>query len=52
MPEGRRRRRMYGKLALCFIEWPDKIEELLPYDCVNVHIAETENGARSITLDI
>ena len=29
-----------------------KIEELLPYDCVNVHIAETENGARSITLDI
>lgn len=28
--------------ALCFIEWPDKIEELLPYDCVNVHIAETE----------
>ena len=30
----------------------DKIEELLPYDCVNVHIAETENGARSITLDI
>ena len=23
-----------------------------PYDCVNVHIAETENGARSITLDI
>ena len=38
--------------ALCFIEWPDKIEELLPYDCVNVHIAETENGARSITLDI
>ena len=38
--------------ALCFIEWPDKIEELLPYDCINVHIAETENGARSITLDI
>jgi len=38
--------------ALCFIEWPDKIKELLPYDCVNVHIAETENGARSITLDI
>ena len=31
--------------ALCFIEWPDKIEELLPYDCVNVHIAEkTEPG--------
>ena len=41
-----------GELIYCFIEWPDKIEELLPYDCVNVHIAETENGARSITLDI
>ena len=29
-----------------------ELEELLPYDCVNVHIAETENGVRSITLDI
>ena len=38
--------------ALCFIEWPEKIEELLPYDCVNVEITETDNGERIITLDL
>lgn len=38
--------------ALCFIEWPEKIEELLPYDCVNVEIAETEDGARTIKIDL
>lgn len=34
--------------ALCFIEWPEKVEELLPGDCVNVTILENENGSRSI----
>ncbi|MBO4282490.1 MAG: tRNA (adenosine(37)-N6)-threonylcarbamoyltransferase complex ATPase subunit type 1 TsaE [Bacteroidales bacterium] len=24
--------------AYCFIEWPENIEELLPEDCVHVHI--------------
>ena len=38
--------------ALCFIEWPEKIEELLPDDCVHVEIAETENGARTINIDL
>ena len=38
--------------ALCFIEWPEKIEELLPYDCVNVEIAETDGGARTLTVDL
>lgn len=38
--------------AICFIEWPEKIEELLPYDCVNVEIEETENGQRTLTLDL
>ena len=27
----------------CFIEWPEKITELLPENCVNVHIEETQN---------
>ncbi len=26
----------------CFVEWPENIEELLPEECVHVHI-ETEN---------
>ncbi len=38
--------------ALCFIEWPDKIEQLLPYDCVEVTITEQENGARMVTVDL
>lgn len=34
--------------ALCFIEWPELIEELLPEDTVAVRIAEGENGQRII----
>lgn len=35
--------------ALCFIEWPELIEELLPNDAVKVTIAEAPDGSRSIT---
>ena len=34
--------------ALCFIEWPELVEELLPEDAVRVYIEETEDGSRSI----
>ena len=37
--------------ALCFIEWPEKVEELLPEDCANVFISENEDGSRSITCE-
>lgn len=37
--------------ALCFIEWPEKIDELLPGDCVSVHIAENSDGSRTVTID-
>lgn len=36
--------------ALCFIEWPELIEELLPGDAVKVKIEELEDGSRRITL--
>lgn len=36
--------------ALCFIEWPELIEELLPMDAVKVTIEEQEDGSRVITL--
>lgn len=36
--------------ALCFIEWPERIESLLPDDTVEVEIAEQEDGSREITL--
>ncbi len=33
---------------LCFIEWPELIEELLPEDATRVEIEETDNGSRII----
>ena len=35
--------------ALCFIEWPELIEELLPEDAVKVSIIEQENNSRTVT---
>ena len=35
--------------ALCFIEWPELIEELLPEDAVKVTIREEADGSRSLT---
>ncbi len=37
--------------ALCFIEWPEKIEELLPADVVNVSITENSDGSRTVSID-
>lgn len=34
--------------SLCFIEWPERIEELLPIDTVNVYISESTDGTRDI----
>lgn len=33
---------------LCFMEWPELIEELLPEDVVKVFIEELEDGTRKI----
>ncbi len=35
--------------ALCFIEWPELIEEILPDDAVRVSITEQENGSRVVS---
>jgi tRNA threonylcarbamoyladenosine biosynthesis protein TsaE len=34
--------------ALCFIEWPELIEEVLPEDAVKVNITENADGSRTI----
>jgi len=34
--------------ALCFIEWPELIEEVLPEDAVKVEITEKEDGTRAV----
>ncbi len=37
--------------AICFIEWPEKIEELLPHDTVQVSITENEDGSRLVEMN-
>jgi tRNA threonylcarbamoyladenosine biosynthesis protein TsaE len=34
--------------ALCFIEWPELIEDLLPDDAVRISISEQPDGSRTI----
>ena len=35
--------------SLCFLEWPELIEEILPADVVKVKIEEQANGSRTVT---
>jgi len=35
---------------LCFIEWPEKIQELLPTDAVRVSISVLDDSSREVTL--
>ena len=35
--------------ALCFIEWPELIEELLPEDSVKVTISDNVDGTRTVS---
>ncbi|MPM37934.1 hypothetical protein SDC9_84556 [bioreactor metagenome] len=35
---------------LCFIEWPELVEPLLPDNAVKVYITETDNGKRTLTV--
>ena len=36
--------------ALCFLEWPERIADILPYDTVCVDIAEQPDGSRLLTI--
>ena len=36
--------------ALCFIEWPELIEDILPDDAVRVSIAEQADGSRVVSM--
>lgn len=35
--------------SLCFLEWPELIEEILPTDVVKVKIEEQADGSRTLT---
>ncbi|MCI2228428.1 tRNA (adenosine(37)-N6)-threonylcarbamoyltransferase complex ATPase subunit type 1 TsaE [Polaribacter sp. MSW13] len=34
----------------CLVEWPENIENLLPLDAVQIHLAVLDNGQRNIQL--
>ena len=36
--------------SLCFIEWPELVEELLPGDAVRVTITEQPDGTRAVSI--
>lgn len=38
--------------SLCFIEWPEKVDTLLPKDTVNVYVKVQEDGSREVSLSI
>ncbi|MFQ9316387.1 tRNA (adenosine(37)-N6)-threonylcarbamoyltransferase complex ATPase subunit type 1 TsaE [Dysgonomonas mossii] len=38
--------------SLCFIEWPEKVDTLLPKDTVNVYVKAQEDGSREVSLSI
>ncbi len=37
--------------AYCFIEWPEKVESILPTDTVNLYFKENDDGSRTIAFD-
>ena len=37
--------------ALCFIEWPDRVEDILPDDTVKVQINVLPDGGRELIVD-
>lgn len=42
----------FGSGCACFVEWPERIEGLLPEDAVKVEIKVTDDGQRILTADI
>jgi len=43
---------MYDSDGICLMEWPEKIEELLPKETVKVRITELDDGSRKLEFSI
>ena len=41
----------FGSGNICFIEWPELIEDVLPEEAVIVNIKEVDNGSRLVTVE-
>ena len=42
---------LYGD-AICFIEWPEKISDLLPDNVIWSYIRVNQDGSRTISIDL
>jgi len=42
---------MYESDGICFMEWPEKIENILPEETIKVRITTSENESREITIN-
>ena len=40
----------FGGDGLCLIEWPEKIEEVLPDDCFRVYLKVDQQGTRTLEI--
>ena len=38
--------------SYCFLEWPEKVEEILPHDIIKIYINVSEDGVRRLSLNI
>jgi len=38
--------------AMCFIEWPERIESILPSDVINLNFTEEADGSRTILVQM
>lgn len=38
--------------GICLMEWPEKIEELIPENALRVHITEDADGSRTVSFDL
>ncbi|MEG0518239.1 MAG: tRNA (adenosine(37)-N6)-threonylcarbamoyltransferase complex ATPase subunit type 1 TsaE [Bacteroidales bacterium] len=41
----------FGGNGLCLIEWPEKIDRILPPDCIRVEIVVDKDGSRSLNIN-
>lgn len=41
----------FGGDGICLIEWPEKIQEILPDDCFKVYVYVDVNGTRTLEIE-
>ncbi len=42
----------YSKNSYCFVEWPERIEEILPKEAVKVWLSKTNEQSRNLIIEL